>query len=102
VRRLYLQSRITSQSVRVEILERSLERVCSQTDQSEYEAAVSRPWWRRGRRRSRHYCKSLRSNAKLVVRQSQASMNVNTKAEEATALEAVTRQPVKTQQTEKA
>jgi hypothetical protein len=39
----------------------------------------------------------------LVVRQSPASKNMNTEAEEATALEAVTRrQPVKIQQTEKA
>jgi hypothetical protein len=38
----------------------------------------------------------------LVVGQSPASMDVNTEAEEATALEAVTRrQPVKMQQTEK-
>jgi hypothetical protein len=38
----------------------------------------------------------------LVVRQSPASKNVNTEAEEATTLEDVTRrQPVKIQQTEK-
>jgi hypothetical protein len=38
----------------------------------------------------------------LLVRQSPASKDVNTEAEEATALEAVTRrQPVKLQQTEK-
>jgi hypothetical protein len=43
------------------------------------------------------------STVKLVVRQSQASKDVNTGAEEATGLEAVTRrQPVKIQQTEKA
>jgi hypothetical protein len=39
----------------------------------------------------------------LVVRESPASKDVNTEAEEATTLEAVTRrQPVKIQQTEKA
>jgi hypothetical protein len=43
----------------------------------------------------------LRSNAELVVRQSPSGKDVNTEAEEATALEAVIRQPVKTQQTEK-
>jgi hypothetical protein len=41
-------------------------------------------------------------SAELVVRESPASNDVNTEAEEVTALEAVTRQqPVKTQQTEK-
>jgi hypothetical protein len=58
-------------------------------------------WWRRGRWRSPHCCKSLRSNAGLIVRQSPASKDVSTKAEEATSSEAVIRQPVKTQQTEK-
>jgi hypothetical protein len=48
-----------------------------------------------------HCCKSLRSNAELVVKQSMASKDVNTEVEEATSLEAVTRQPMKTQQTEK-
>jgi hypothetical protein len=48
-----------------------------------------------------HYCKSLRSNAELVVRQSPASKDVNTETEEVTVWEAVTRQPVKTRQTEK-
>jgi hypothetical protein len=46
-----------------------------------------------------HCFKPLRSNAELVVRQSSVSKDVNTEAEQATALEAVTRQPVKTQQT---
>jgi hypothetical protein len=44
-----------------------------------------------------------KSTVKLLVRQSPASKYVNTEAEEATALEAVTRrQPVKIQQAEKA
>jgi hypothetical protein len=58
-------------------------------------------WRRGGRRRSTCCCKSLRSNTELVVRQSLASKDVNTEGEEVTALKAVTRQPVKTQQTEK-
>jgi hypothetical protein len=45
--------------------------------------------------------KSLRSNVELLVNQSPAINDVNTEAEGATALEAVTRQPVKTQQSEK-
>jgi hypothetical protein len=49
-----------------------------------------RPRWR-----SLH-CKSMHSNAELVVRQSLASKDVNTETEEVTVLEAVTRQPVKT------
>jgi hypothetical protein len=49
----------------------------------------------------RYYCKSLHSNTKLVVRPSPASKDVTTGTEEATALEAVTRQPVKTQHTDK-
>jgi hypothetical protein len=61
----------------------------------------SRPWCRRGRRNSLHSFKSLRTNAELVVRQSPASKDVNTEAVEAMALEAVIRQPMKTQQTEK-
>jgi hypothetical protein len=48
-----------------------------------------------------HCCESLRSNVELLVRHSPANMDVNTEAEEATALEAVTRQPMKTQKTEK-
>jgi hypothetical protein len=48
-----------------------------------------------------HCCKPLSSNAELLVRQSSASKDVNTEAEEAAGLEAVTRQAVKTQQTEK-
>jgi hypothetical protein len=47
-------------------------------------------------------CKPLRSNAELVVRESLASKDVKTEAEEVTVLEAVIRQPVKRQQTEKA
>jgi hypothetical protein len=46
-----------------------------------------------------YYCKSVRRNPELVVRQSPVSKNVNTEAEEATVLEAVIRQPVKTQHT---
>jgi hypothetical protein len=42
-------------------------------------------------------CDSLRSNVELVVRHSPATMDVNTEAEEATGLEAVTRQTLKTQ-----
>jgi hypothetical protein len=46
---------------------------------------------------------SLLSNAEFVVRQSASSKDVNTEAEEVTLLEAVTRrQPVNTEQTEKA
>jgi hypothetical protein len=37
----------------------------------------------------------------LIVRKSPGSKNVNTEAEESTTLEAVTRQPMKTQQTER-
>jgi hypothetical protein len=44
---------------------------------------------------------SLRTNAELVARQSPASKDVNTEAEEAAVLETDTRQLVKTQQTEK-
>jgi hypothetical protein len=47
-----------------------------------------------------HCCKSLYSNTELVVRQFLTSKEVNTEAEGATALEAVTRQLVKTQQTD--
>jgi hypothetical protein len=42
-----------------------------------------------------------RSNTELVVRQSLTSKDMNMEAEEAMVLEAVTRQPVKTQQNEK-
>jgi hypothetical protein len=63
-------------------------------------AADGPPWWRRGRQRSPYCCKPLRSNAELVVIQSPANKDVNTEAEEVTALEAVTTQPVKTWQTE--
>jgi hypothetical protein len=38
--------------------------------------------------------------AELVVRQSLAKKHINTEAEEAASLEAITRQPVKTQQAE--
>jgi hypothetical protein len=48
-----------------------------------------------------HCCKSLRNNTELVVRQSPAIQDVNTEAEVSTELEAVTRQPLKTQQSEK-
>jgi hypothetical protein len=48
-----------------------------------------------------HCFKSLRNNAELVVRESPASKDVNMEAERTTVLEAVTRQPVKAQQTEK-
>jgi hypothetical protein len=45
----------------------------------------------------------VRWNSELAVRESPACKDVNTEAEDATALKAVTRrQPVKTQQTEKA
>jgi hypothetical protein len=48
------------------------------------------------------YCKVDKSRFQLVARYFPASKGVNTEAEEATALEAVTRrQPVKTQKTEK-
>jgi hypothetical protein len=43
---------------------------------------------------------SLRSSAEIVVRQSPASEDVNTEAEVSTALEAITRQSMKTQQVE--
>jgi hypothetical protein len=50
------------------------------------------------------YCKSLRSNAESsceIDNSQEEQKPLSTEAEEATALEAVTRQPVKTQQTEK-
>jgi hypothetical protein len=40
-------------------------------------------------------CKSLRRNAKVVVKQSPTSKDVKTEAEYSAAFEAVTRQPVK-------
>jgi hypothetical protein len=43
----------------------------------------------------------LHSNAELAVKQLPASKGMNTEAEGAMALEAITRQPVKTQKTEK-
>ena len=46
-------------------------------------------------------CKQDKSRVQLVLRQSAASKDVNTEAEGSTALGAVTRQPMKTQQTEK-
>jgi hypothetical protein len=49
----------------------------------------------------RYCCKSLRSNAELGARTSPASKDVTTGAEEATAWEAVTSQPLKIQQTAK-
>jgi hypothetical protein len=64
----------------------------------------SRPRLRSGRRRSPHCCKSLRTDAELVVRQVLAKWGPepwNKKCEGATALEAVTRQPVETQRTKK-
>jgi hypothetical protein len=67
-----------------------------ETDPSEV-VADCRPWWRLGRRRSAHCFKSVCSNAELVGRESSASKDVNMEAEEAAALEAVIRQPVKTQ-----
>jgi hypothetical protein len=45
--------------------------------------------------------KTRRGRQKLVVRQSLASKDLNTEAKGATALEAVSRQPSKAQQTEK-
>jgi hypothetical protein len=45
--------------------------------------------------------KQEKSRVSSVLRQQPASKDVNTKAEEATALEAVTRRLVKSQQTEK-
>jgi hypothetical protein len=48
-----------------------------------------------------YFCKSLLGNAELVVRQSLAGKGVNIEAEEATLLEDVTRQLIKTQHTEK-
>jgi hypothetical protein len=47
------------------------------------------------------HCKSLCSNAELAVRRTPASEGVSTEAEEAMSLEAVARQQLKTQQTEK-
>jgi hypothetical protein len=52
-----------------------------------------------GGRGAPHCCKPLRGNAELVVRQSPACEDMNTEADESTALENVTRQPVKSQQT---
>jgi hypothetical protein len=69
----------------------SLEGVCGQTDQSESEAVVREPpRWRIGRLRSPHGCKSMLSNAELVVRQSSASKDMKTEANEAALLEAFT------------
>jgi hypothetical protein len=48
------------------------------------------------------YCKQDKSRIYLVVRQPRANKDVNTEAEEATALEAVTRrQPMEIQESEK-
>jgi hypothetical protein len=49
----------------------------------------------------RVYRQTDHSKSEAVVRQSLTSKDMNTEAEEATALEAITRQLVKTQQTEK-
>lgn len=51
--------------------------------------------------RSPHCFKFLRINAELVVRESPASKDLIAEAEGATELEAVTRQPVNTEQIEK-
>jgi hypothetical protein len=67
------------------------------TDPSEV-VADCHPWWRLGRQKSAHCCKSFCSNTELVGRQLSASKDVHKEAEEATALEAFVRQPVKTQQ----
>jgi hypothetical protein len=48
-----------------------------------------------------HYSKPLRSDAVLVVRQSPAAKDLNAEAEEATSLEVVIRQQMKSQQIEK-
>jgi hypothetical protein len=105
VQRLYLENQNTSQPIQVKSLERSLERVCSQTDQSESEAVVWEcPWWKRGRWSSLYCCKLLHSKAELIVRWATVSedMNMwNTEAEGATALKTVNRQLLKTQQTKK-
>jgi hypothetical protein len=80
----------------------SLDRVYSDTVEFEPEAFVRQsPWRRRGRRSSPNCCKPLCRNVELCVRQSSASKDVNTKTDKASLLKAVTRQPVKTQQTEK-
>jgi hypothetical protein len=71
-----------------------------ETDPSEV-AADCRPWWRLGRWRSAHCCKSFRSNAELVGRELLASKDMNMETEEATTLEAFIKKPVKTQQAEK-
>jgi hypothetical protein len=51
-----------------------------------------------GGRRIPHCSKPLHTKTELVVRQSPASKDLNTEAEEVTALEAVTRKQAKTQQ----
>jgi hypothetical protein len=77
-------------------------RVCRQTDQSESEAVRQSHLVKSREVEEPHCCKPLHSNAELVVRQSPASKDMNTEAEEATALETVTRrQTVNTQQVEK-
>jgi hypothetical protein len=48
-----------------------------------------------------HCFKSLRSKAELVMRESPNSKDTNTEVKEATVLEAVIRQRMKTEQTEK-
>jgi hypothetical protein len=71
---------------------------CSERDPSEV-VADSRPCRRRGWRRNPRCCKPLRSSAELVVGQSSASKDM--KAERSMALEIVTGQPVKIEQTGK-
>jgi hypothetical protein len=92
-----------SQSVLREIREPA---VSSWKTESTEVFANGRPWWkhgRRGKRRSPHCRKSLRSNAeyRCEIDASQCRQKLmNTEAEGSAALEAVARQPVKKQLTE--
>jgi hypothetical protein len=59
------------------------------------------PCERVGGCRDLHCFKPLRSNAELVVRQPPTRKDVNTEAEESTAVKVITKQPVETAHTEK-
>jgi hypothetical protein len=84
----------------------SLESAVSSWDTDPTEVFTdSPPWWRHGRWRSPGCCKPLHSNAKScceIDKSQRGQKLLNVEAEEFTALEVITRQPVKAQQTEKA
>jgi hypothetical protein len=73
-----------------------------ETDRSEV-AADGRPWWKRGKRSSPH-CKPLRSNTEFAGRQTPASEDRSSgtwKPKNPPVCSVTSRQPVKTQQTQK-